>query len=76
MALENEKAAVPIPPVGAGGEQQLPKTTEQSITKPAEESNPPSDVFLENMLRLQKLYDPNRLRTVSMSELYENVYRG
>ena len=93
MALENEKAAVPIPPalhkeslssrgalakclyyVGAGGEQQLPKTTEQSIAKPAEESNPPSDVFLENMLRLQKLYDPNRLRTVSMSELYENVY--
>lgn len=71
-----EKAAVPIPSVGADGEQQLSQMTEHSITEPRWEHKPPQDAFYEKMRRMQRLYDPNRLNTVTMSELYENVYQN
>lgn len=41
------KAAVPIPPVGAGGEQPVQKTTDTSIPEDLGENNP-----------LERAYEP------------------
>ena len=45
------KAAVPIPPVGAGGEQPVQKTTGLSIAEDLTENNP-LEQTLEEKLRL------------------------
>ena len=53
-----EKTAVPLPSVGAGGEQPIPKVSEQSITDENLKNNP-SDEGLEEMYRQrQRLSDP------------------
>ena len=45
------KTAAPIPPVGAGGEQPVHKTTDLSIAEDLTENNPPEQT-LEEKLRL------------------------
>ena len=45
------RAAVPIPPVGADGEQPVHKTTDHSITEDLTENNP-LEQTLEEKLRL------------------------
>lgn len=66
------KAAAPIPSVGAGGEQPIHKTTVYSIADDSGESNP-----LEEKLRqMRRMNDLAYLHTISMRELYENVYRS
>ncbi|NCE76034.1 hypothetical protein D1157_13670 [Anaerotruncus sp. X29] len=70
------KAAVPIPPVGAGGEQPVQKTTDLSIAEDLAENNPPEQTLEEKLRLMQRMSDPAYLHTVSMSELYENVYQS
>ena len=70
------KAAVPIPPVGAGGEQPVQKTTGLSIAEDLTENNPPEQTLEEKLQLMQRMSDPAYLHTVSMSELYENVYQS
>ena len=70
------KAAVPIPPVGAGGEQPVHKTTGLSITEDLTENNPPEQTLEEKLRLMQRMSDPAYLHTVSMSELYETVYKS
>ena len=71
---ENEKTTVPIPSVGADGEQSLSYVTNEIITTGNEEINP-IDESVEEMLRqMQRLSDPSYLATMTMSQLYDTVY--
>lgn len=70
------KAAVPIPPVGAGGEQPVLKVTDTSIADDLSENNPLVKTLEEKMRQMQRMSDPAYLHTVSMSELYETVYQS
>ena len=76
MAIEKEKPAVPVPPAPTDGEQPLSKSSEQSIAEENSKNNPP-EKNLEEMLRMmQRMNDPAYLHTVSMNELYENIYQS
>lgn len=70
------KAAAPIPSVGAGGEQPIQKTTDQSIAENLSGNNPLEQTLEEKLRQMQRMSDPAYLHTVSMSELYENVYQS
>ena len=70
------KAAAPIPPVGAGGEQPVQKTTGLSIAEDLTENNPLEQTLEEKLRLMQRMSDPAYLYTVSMSELYETVYQS
>ena len=74
MSETKEKTAQ-VPAVGAAGEQSFPNNlTDPNIAESAPEFN---DKFLqEEQRRFLRLMDPHYLRTVSMTELYENVYRS
>lgn len=76
MTPEKTKAAAPIPPVGAGGEQPVHKTTDTSIAENFVENNPMEQTLEEKLRQMQRMSDPAYLHTVSMRELYENVYQS
>lgn len=61
---EKEKTTVPIPPVGADGEQSLSYVSNEIITAETEEINP-IDESMEEMLRqMQRMSDPSYLAMV------------
>ena len=73
---EKEKTTVPIPSVGADGEQSLSYVTNEIITAETEEINP-IDESMEKMLRqMQRMSDPSYLATMTMSQLYDTVYES
>lgn len=76
MILEKAKSAAPIPPVGADGEQPIQKITNQSIADNPPENNPSEQNLEEMYRRMRQMSDPAYLHTISMRELYENVYQG
>lgn len=76
MATEKEKPAVPVPPAPTDGEQPLSISSEQSIAEENSENNPPEKNFEEMLRMMQRMNDPAYLNTVSMNELYENVYQS
>ena len=76
MAIEKEKPAVPVPPVGADGEQPLSKSSDKSIAEEIFENNPQEKNYEEMLRMMQRMNDPAYLHTVSMNELYENVYQS
>ncbi|MBC8531295.1 AAA family ATPase [Gehongia tenuis] len=73
---EKEKTTVPIPSVGADGEQSLSYVTEQIIPTENEEINPSEENMEEVLRQMQRMNDPAYLHTVSMNELYETVYQS
>ena len=73
MDSVKEKTTALYPPVGPGGGQSLPKVSEQSIAEEIDEHKPPKEDLLEKMRRFS---DPAYLHTVSMNDLYENVYQS
>ena len=76
MMNEKEKTTVPIPSVGADGEQSLSYVTNEIITTGNEEINP-IDESMEEMLRqMQRMSDPSYLATMTMSQLYDIVYES
>ncbi len=76
MMKEKEKTTVPIPSVGADGEQPLSYVTEQIIPTENEEINPSDENMEEIFRQMQRMNDPSYLHTVSMNELYETVYQS
>ncbi len=76
MIFEDEKMAVPAQSVGADWEQPQYNTTNESITNYEEENNADEEDFYEKCLRKIWLDDPNYLPTVSLNELYDNVYQS
>lgn len=73
---DKKNMAVPVPPVDADGGQPLTKTLNRSIADTHAEINDSSKNTEEIFQRAQRMNDPAYLHTVSMSELYENVYRS
>ena len=71
-----EKAAVPIPSVGADGEQQLSRMIEHSIAGEGAENNPSENNYKEMLRQMQRMNDPAYFPTVTMQELYETVYQS
>ena len=76
MPERNEKTTAPVPSVGADGMQPLSNLTEQSITDDASEVNETEKSFDEMQRMMRRLNDPAYLHTVSMNDLYENVYQS
>lgn len=76
MIFEDEKMAVPAQSVGADWEQPQYNITNESITNYEEENNAEEEDFYEMCRREMWLDDPNYLPTVSLNELYDNVYQS
>ena len=70
------KTTVPYPPVGADGEQPLSKLDTQSIAEEFDEHKPPESDLEEMLRQMNRVSDPAYLPTVSMNDLYEQVYPG
>lgn len=75
MAFE-EKTTVPIPPVGADGEQPISQKTILSIAEDSTKINDEDLGFDEMMRKMRRLNDPTFMPTFSMNELYETVYES
>ena len=74
MVNEQEKTTVPIPSVGADGEQPLSNDT-CIITADDNEINYPDDNSDINFEELQRrLSDPSYLHAINMTELFNTVY--
>ena len=73
---ENEKTTALIPSVGADGGQPPHNSTYQSIPHETCESNPPEENIEEMRERIRRMNDPRYLHTVSMTELYQTVYKS
>lgn len=76
MDSKETKRTVPIPSVGADGEQPISQTTTPSIAEEPAENNPQEKSLEERLLEMQRMSDPAYLHTVSMNDLYENVYQS
>lgn len=76
MDARETKRTVPVPSVGADGEQPNSQSTTPSIAEKSVENNP-QEKSLEDILReIKEASDPAYLPTVSMNELYQNVYQS
>ena len=73
MDSVKEKTTALYPPVGPGGGQSLSQSDTQSIAEEVDEHKPQEEDLLEKMRRFS---DPAYLHTVSMNDLYENVYQS
>lgn len=74
MTIKQEKTTVPIPSVGADGEQPISKNSNKSIADDSFKINDEDLGFQESLKKMQRFNDPAFMPTFSMSELYENVY--
>ena len=74
MSLAQKKTTAPYPSVGADEEQSLKKFTKLSIATEPTENKSPEPSFNEIFRKMQRIYDPAYLPTVSMQDLYETVY--
>lgn len=78
MVYEQEKTTVPIPPVGAGGEQPISNISVESIAgNPSEinDLNGISDERFEEIFRqLHRVSDPAYMPTVTLNQLFEEVF--
>ena len=72
----NEKTTALIPSVGADGGQPPHNSTNQSIPHETCESNPPEENIEEMREKIRRMNDPRYLHTVSMTELYQTVYKS
>ena len=70
------KTTVPYPSVGADGGQSLSQKPNQSIAEGVTEHKPPERDLEEIMRQISRVNDPAYLPTVSMNDLYEQVYPG
>lgn len=77
---EIKKEAVPVPSVGADGEQQqMTSTSTSMIPTTPEKVNQDNDcpLILEEMYReMQRMNAPGYMHTVTLNQLYDSVYQG
>ena len=76
---DKRKAAVPVPSVGADGEQPIHNNCITSISTNPEEINSQAEFFEEDLDMervLARMNDPNYLHTVSMNQLYDTSYQN
>ena len=70
------KTTVPYPSVAADGGQSLSQKSNQSIAEGVAEHKSPKRDLEEIMWQISRINDPAYLPTVSMNDLYEQVYPG
>jgi len=79
MIEGKEKTTVPIPSVGADGEQPISNYTTSIITTDPTEINPQfsqlEDDFDEIQRRIARMNDPSYLNAITMTELFDTVYQ-
>ena len=68
MDSQETKRTVPVPSVGADGEQPIPQTTTPSIAEELAENNPQEKSLEERLLEMQRMSDPAYLHTVSIAQ--------
>ena len=76
---DKRKAAVPVPSVGADGEQPILNKSTISISTNPEEINSQAEFFEEDLDTyrvLAQMNNPNYLHTVSMNQLYDTSYQN
>lgn len=71
-----EKTTAPFPSVGADGGQPLSQKPTSSISEDSTENNPPEKDLDEMLRQMQRFNDPAYLPTISMRDLYDNVYQS
>lgn len=76
MMNEKEKTTVPIPPVGADGEQSLSYVSNEIISAETEEINPIDESMDEMLRQMQRMSDPSYLATMTMNQLYDTAYES
>src|SRR5574344_2066694 len=76
MDSRETKRTVPVPSVGADGEQPKSQTTTQSIAEETAENNPQEKDVVEMLRDMRRMNDPAYLHTVSMNDLYQNIYQS
>ena len=76
MDSQETKRTVPVPSAPTDGEQPISQTTTQSIAEETAENNPQEKNYREMLRKMQRMSDPAYLHTVSMNELYQNVYQS
>ena len=78
MVNEQEKTTVPIPSVGADGEQPILNNSTGIITTDSPEINSqfsePEENFEDIQRQLDRMRNPAYLHTVTLNELYETTY--
>ena len=71
------KRTVPVPSAPTDGEQPNSQIcTTASISEAATENNPQEKSLEERLLEMRRMTDPAYLPTISMNELYQNVYQS
>lgn len=79
MDSRETKRTVPVPSVGADGEQPIFKNTTGIIATDPGEINPQfseiEDDFAEIQRRIERMNDPSYLNAITMTELFNTVYQ-
>ena len=79
MIEDKEKTTVPIPSVGADGEQPISNYSTSIISADFNEINPQfpmlEDDFAEIQRRIARMNDPSYLNAITMAELFDTVYQ-
>jgi RecA-family ATPase len=73
---EKEEMTAPVASVGADAEQSSHKNTTDIISENDAICNPFTKYFEEKQIELLHSMDPAYMKTVSMSELYETVFKN
>ena len=74
--IENEKSAARYQSVGADCEQPMQIFSTNIISESNQEINFSEEKLDELLKEIERKTDPNRLNTMSMTELYERTYPG
>lgn len=72
MAYENEKMTAPI--LSAATDREQPSSNNNIVPDSSENDNPSDDCWEQIFLRMQQEADPAYMHTISLNELYEQVY--
>ena len=76
MMKEKEKTTVPVPSVGADGEQPFSYVNDEIITTCGEEINPLDENMEDIFRQMERMSEPSYLPTMTMSQLYDTVYES
>ena len=76
MITEKEKTTVPVPSVGADGEQPFSYVNDEIITTCGEKINPLDENMEDIFRQMERMSEPSYLPTMTMSQLYDTVYES
>ena len=77
--IDYKKEAAPVSPVAAGAEQQMASTSDNMIPTTIEKVNQDSEcpLTLDEIYReMQRMNQPGYMPTITLNQLYENIYKG